>query len=111
MLLLIEDNPADAALVEGLVAEDGIELVSASTGREGIEHARDDAPDIVLLDLGLPDMNGREVLRALREDPATADLPVVVVTADASSASEQELREAGASGFETKPIDLRRVVG
>jgi CheY-like chemotaxis protein len=67
-------------------------------------------PALVLLDLHLPDGDGGEVLKALRRDPATRDLPVIVISSDATDLARARLADAGASGFLTKPIDLRRLL-
>jgi CheY-like chemotaxis protein len=75
-------------------------------GKLGIDLARRHLPDLILLDLHLPDLHGREVLRQLKRDPATAAIPVVVLSADATVAQIRRLREDGAIEYLTKPIDL-----
>jgi PAS domain S-box-containing protein len=108
-VLYIEDNPSNIALIEQLVAQrDDLDLQAAVRGDTALELARRLAPDVVVLDLHLPDMTGDEVLAALRADEATADVPVIVVTADVATGHEQRLLEAGATAFLTKPLDLRR---
>jgi CheY-like chemotaxis protein len=108
-VLYIEDNASNVELLERLVARrGGLELHSASRGDAGIELARRVHPDAVVLDLHLPDTTGDAVLAQLRADDATADVPVIVVTADASPEHEQRLLAAGASAFMTKPLDLSR---
>jgi len=77
-------------------------------GSLGLDLARQHRPDLVLLDLGLPDLPGEEVLRLLREDPRTQDIPVVVVSADATPTRTRKLMAAGAMTYLTKPIDVRR---
>ncbi len=106
-LLYIEDNLANLSLVETiLLSRPAWRLLPALQGGLGVELAREHRPDLVLLDLHLPDVPGAEVLRRLRADPRTAGMPVVVVSADATPASLERLRAAGADAYLTKPLDL-----
>jgi CheY-like chemotaxis protein len=106
-LLYIEDNLSNLRLVERLVERRGdIEIVAAMQGRLGVELARQHAPVAVLLDLHLPDIDGEEVLRQLRDDPATQRIPVVIVTADATPGQVGRLLAAGAYACLTKPLDV-----
>lgn len=106
-ILYIEDNITNLTLVETLFeARPRWTTISALRGRAGIELARERKPDLVLLDLHLPDVPGEEVLRALRNDPATAAIPIVVISADATGAARSRLRAAGANDYLTKPLDL-----
>jgi PAS domain S-box-containing protein len=111
-ILYIEDNPTNATLMARVVAlRPGCVLLVAPDGAAGLAAARREAPDLVLLDLHLPDMHGEEVLRELRTVPACADVPVVVVTADASPGARERMLGLGSNGFLTKPIDLDDVLG
>jgi PAS domain S-box-containing protein len=106
-LLYIEDNLANLSLVETiLLSRPGWRTIPALQGQLGVELAREHLPDLVLLDLHLPDIPGDEVLRRLRADARTAALPVVVVSADATPASLERLRAAGADAYLTKPLDV-----
>ncbi|HEX6369392.1 MAG TPA: PAS domain S-box protein [Longimicrobium sp.] len=106
-LLYIEDNLANLDLVETfLLSRPGWKLVPALQGRIGVELAREHRPDLVLLDLHLPDISGEEVLRRLRADPRTETIPVVIISADATRDSLDRLRGAGADAYLTKPLDL-----
>ena len=78
----------------------------ATDGRLGIELARRHQPDLVLFDLHLPDLTGDQVLRMLKDDPDTAGIPVVMLSADASNGQVERLIEAGAEGYLTKPLDV-----
>jgi CheY-like chemotaxis protein len=106
-VLHIEDNASNRKLVE-LVARQcpGIDLVEADTGREGLDLARSLRPDLVLLDLRLPDVSGEEVLGQLRADPATAGLRIVVVSAEARPVEATRLVHAGADAYLVKPFDV-----
>jgi PAS domain S-box-containing protein len=106
-LLYIEDNLANLDLVETFLAtRPGWKLVPALQGRIGVDLAREHRPDLVLLDLHLPDISGEEVLRRLRADPRTAGIPVIIISADATRDSLERLRALGADAYLTKPLDL-----
>jgi hypothetical protein len=110
-VLYVEDNPANLRLVERIVAQRGdLRLLTARGGREGLDLALQYRPDLVLLDLHLPDMNGSDVLERLQADPATAEVPVVMVSADATPGQIDRLIAAGAHDYLTKPFDLARLV-
>lgn len=106
-LLYIEDNLANLSLVETiLLSRPGWRVLPALQGQLGVELAREHRPDVILLDLHLPDLAGDEVLRRLRGDPRTADLPIVIVSADATPSSVERLRVLGADAYLTKPLDV-----
>jgi len=106
-LLYVEDNLANLSLVETiLLSRPGWRTIPALQGQLGVELAREHVPDVVLLDLHLPDIGGDEVLRRLRADPRTSSIPVIVVSADATPASLERLRHAGADAYLTKPLDV-----
>ena len=108
-VLYVEDNLSNFQLIERLLTRrPGIKLLSAMQGRLGLDLAREHRPGLILLDLNLPDVHGSEVLRRLREDARTRDIPVVVISADASPKQLERLRAAGARDYLTKPIDVRR---
>ena len=109
-VLYIEDNLSNYRLLE-LAFQDwgGITLIAAVQGEIGIELAQAHAPDLILLDLHLPDISGEEVLRRLKSNPETRDIPVVVVSADAMSRQVKRLLSAGAVDYLTKPLDLRKL--
>ena len=107
---VFEDNRDNADFMRGLLAaHGGFELLvapDASTGRELAARA----PDAILLDVNLPDADGEDLLRDLKADPATAAIPVLVVTADASDARADSVRSAGAADYLTKPVDADRLL-
>ncbi len=107
LVLQIEDNVATTRLVERvLLRRPGIELLAASSGQGGISLARQHRPDLILLDLHLPDMPGHEVLRLLQSYPETRALPVVVLSAQSTKSGTQRLLDAGALGYLSKPLDV-----
>jgi PAS domain S-box-containing protein len=106
-LLYIEDNFSNVTLVEQMLAErPALELMTAMQGRVGLELARKHSPDLILLDLHLPDMPGWQVLAQLKADHMTREIPVVVISADATTPQIKRLLSAGARSYLTKPIDI-----
>jgi CheY-like chemotaxis protein len=105
-LLLVEDAPFLRYAFGRLLRLHGFEVIEANDGREALECVSKYRPHLVVTDLMMPVMDGVELIEKLRADPATADLPVVAITADATEQAEQRAREAGAVDFITKPIDL-----
>ena len=106
-VVYIEDNTANLNLViEVLALRPDIALIPAINGRLGIDLVRQHNPDVVLLDLNLPGISGRDVLRELRADPSTRDIAVIVLSADATPSQIRRLREAGADAYLTKPLDI-----
>jgi signal transduction histidine kinase/CheY-like chemotaxis protein len=108
-VLYIEDNLSNLDLVEQILQKRaGLRLIPALRGDLGLRLAREQQPDVILLDLDLPDLEGREVLRRLRADETTRHIPVVVVSANALPRGIEQLRAAGANAYVTKPIDVRQ---
>lgn len=104
-LLYVEDDPVNVVIMEGLIALDGAYALSvAITGSSGIELASASQPDVILLDMNLPDMDGFAVLRALRGSGVTASLPVIAVSADTMPQQVTAARKAGFNAYVTKPI-------
>jgi len=109
-VLYIEDNPANLELMQEIVARiPNLEMLSAHTAEIGVKLARDLRPDVVLMDINLPGMDGYEGLAALKNDPETAGVPVVALTANAMPADIKRGRAAGFAGYLTKPIRIREV--
>jgi CheY-like chemotaxis protein len=108
-VLYIEDNVDSARLMERIFSRwPGVRLISAMQGRLGLDLAQQHHPDLILLDLHLPDMHGLDVLERLRSNAATRDIPVVVTSADATPGQVERLRAAGADDYLTKPLDISR---
>jgi PAS domain S-box-containing protein len=107
-ILYIEDNLANLTLVQRILdRHPGIEIISAMQGKFGIELAAQHLPDLILLDVHLPDMSGAVVLRELLTRPDTANIPVIVLSADATERQSTQMIQAGAHRYLTKPIDVR----
>jgi PAS domain S-box-containing protein len=110
-VLYIEDNLSNLHLVERILRRrPDVKLIPAMQGRLGLELAQRHRPDLILLDLHLPDINGEEVLASLRADPELAGIPVVVISADATERQIQKLRDAGARDYLTKPFEVQRLL-
>jgi signal transduction histidine kinase/ActR/RegA family two-component response regulator len=110
-LLYIEDTVTNVRLVEEILRRrPSVHLDAAMLGELGLELARERSPDLILLDLHLPDLGGEEVLARLRADPATRDIPIVVLSADATGRQRRPLLAAGALDYLTKPIEVRALL-
>lgn len=111
-VLYVEDDPSNVTLLERMMdGQPGVRLMVAMRGRLGIDLAFEYRPELILLDLGLPDIAGEEVLRQLKADQRTAATPVVVISGDATPHRTQEMLALGASIYLTKPFDMRRLLG
>jgi len=110
-LLYVEDNPANLKLVEQLIARrPGIRLLSAVNGNLGIELAHDNQPDVILMDINLPGINGFQALEILREDPVTAHIPVIAISANAMPLDIERGLKAGFFRYLTKPIKVNELI-
>lgn len=110
-VLYIEDNPINTMLVERILrARPAVTFGSAPDGRTGLDRVDQLRPDLVLLDLELPDISGEQVLAALRASAATRDIPVIVVTADIDPAVHHRILVNGARGFLIKPYDIAELL-
>jgi CheY-like chemotaxis protein len=108
-LLYVEDNPANLKLVEQIIASHpDMRLLSAVNGNLGIEIARDRQPEVILMDINLPGINGFEALKILRSDPATAHIPVIAVSANAMPLDIERGLKAGFFRYITKPIRVNQ---
>ncbi|WP_372524621.1 response regulator [Piscinibacter sp.] len=117
-ILVIEDSPVNMALTVAILESVGNIVLQAETGLRGIELARQEQPDIILMDVQLPDIDGLVATRMLKADPQTSRLPVIALTAFAMKSDEDEARAAGCDGYVTKPIrykdflaELEKVLG
>jgi two-component system cell cycle response regulator DivK len=104
-ILLIEDNEQNRYLTRFLLEQRGHEVIWAGTGPEGLALAAAERPDLILLDIQLPGMDGYSVARTLKADPALCDIPVVAVTSYAMAGDREACLAAGAQGYLEKPID------
>ena len=103
--LLVEDNPVNRRLAVFLLRAHGYEVREATTALEALEMLEKERPDLIVMDIQLPGMDGLEATRKLKEQPATADIPVIAVTSYAMKGDREKALAAGCAGYVTKPID------
>jgi two-component system cell cycle response regulator DivK len=111
VVLIVEDNPRNLKLVRDLLEHLGYRTLEATTAEDGLALAREHRPDLVLMDVQLPGVDGVEALVRLRADPATSGIPVVAVTAFAMKDDRARFVAAGFDGYLEKPIDVRAFPG
>ena len=107
LILIIEDNDKNMKLVRDVLQVKGFETMEAGTAEDGLAMAAERTPDLVLMDIQLPGMNGIEALGKLRADPATASIPVIAVTASVMQQDRKHITEAGFDAYLGKPLDLK----
>jgi CheY-like chemotaxis protein len=106
-ILIVEDNALNLELATEVLGAHGYTVLQARTAEEGLRLARSDRPDLILLDVRLPGMDGLAAVRSLKEDVRTSAIPTVAMTAQAMTGDEAEARLAGFDAYVTKPIDTR----
>jgi two-component system cell cycle response regulator DivK len=109
-VLYVEDNEYNRKIVRQLLTRTSYRLREAADGEAALGMVREERPDLILMDVQLPKMSGLDVTRALRDDPATADVPIIVVTSFALSGDEQRAMAAGASAYIAKPYSPRELL-
>ena len=110
-LLLVEDNEMNRDMLSRRLTRKGYELIFAEDGEQAIAVARAEKPDLVLMDLSLPVIDGWEATRRLRADPETAGLRILALTSHAMSGDREKAIAAGCDDYDTKPVDLDRLLG
>ena len=106
-ILVIEDNHMNLALTKDILELQGYSVIDAITAEEGIEMAKSEMPQIILMDISLPGIDGLEATRVLRQDPDLGGIPIVALTAHAMKGDEKNALEAGCNGYITKPINVK----
>ena len=109
LVLIVEDNPRNLKLVRDVLGHAGYRTLEAPTAEEGLALASSRHPDVILMDVQLPGMDGMEALARLRAEPATADIPVAAVTAFAMKADRERLLRAGFNAYVEKPLNVREL--
>lgn len=105
-VLVVDDNPLNVELAADVLELEGFRVLLAENGEEGVARARESKPDLVLMDMRMPGMNGMEAMLALREHEETREIPVVALTASAMKGDRERLLREGFDGYLEKPIDL-----
>jgi CheY-like chemotaxis protein len=109
-ILLVEDQEMNRDMLSRRLKKRGYEVAIAVDGAEGLEKARADTPDLILMDMSLPVIDGWEATRQLKADESTRSIPVVALTAHAMSTDRERALEAGCDAYETKPVELPRLL-
>lgn len=110
-ILLVEDNEMNRDMLSRRLMRKGFEVVIAVDGQQGVDLAGAEIPDLILMDMSLPVLDGWEATRKIREAPETARIPVIALTAHAMSGDREKALEAGCDDYDTKPVDLERLLG
>ena len=109
-ILLVEDNEMNRDMLSRRLLRRGYEVLLAVDGGEGIAMARAESPDLILMDMSLPVLDGWEATRRIKADRATSGIPVIALTAHAMAGDEEKARTAGCDDFDTKPVELARLL-
>ncbi|HTY77836.1 MAG TPA: response regulator [Candidatus Bathyarchaeia archaeon] len=109
-ILLVEDNEFNRKIVRNLLAKQPYELLEAHDGEAGVAAARRDRPDVIVMDVQLPKLSGLDATRALRAEPETASIPIIVVTSFALSGDDKKAMDAGATAYLAKPYSPRQLL-
>ncbi len=111
IILLIEDNEMNRDMLSRRLTRRGYEVVTAVDGLQGLSMASSETPDLILMDMDLPEIDGWEATRRLKSDSATNQIPIIALTAYAMSGDREKALEAGCDDYDTKPIVLKRLLG
>jgi two-component system, cell cycle response regulator DivK len=109
-ILLVEDDEMNRDMLSRRLMKRGYDVVIATDGEQGVAHARSDAPDIILMDMSLPVIDGWEATRQLKEEAGTGEIPIIALTAHAMSGDREKAIAAGCDDFDTKPVELTRLL-
>jgi CheY-like chemotaxis protein len=110
-ILLVEDNEMNRDMLSRRLLRNNFEVVMAVNGQEGVDKARSENPDLILMDMSLPVMDGWEATRTIKADATTKAIPVIALTAHAMESDREQAMQAGCDDFDTKPIELPRLLG
>lgn len=110
-ILLVEDNELNRDMLSRRLERKGFEIVLAVTGTEGIEMAVSQKPDLILMDMSLPEVDGWEATRLVKANPESAHIPVIALTAHAMSGDREKALQAGCADYDTKPVEFARLLG
>jgi CheY-like chemotaxis protein len=108
-ILIVEDNLMNLKLIRDVLQIEGYETLEAETGETGVELARERHPAVILMDVNLPQMDGREAMKILKADASTRQIPIIAVTSLAMKGDRERLLAAGFDGYISKPIDIKEL--
>ena len=109
-ILLVEDNEMNRDMLSRRLERKGYEVTIAVNGREGVERGRSEIPELILMDMSLPELDGWEATRQLKADDATRAIPVIALTAHAMAGDREKALEAGCDDYDIKPVDFKRLL-
>ena len=109
-ILLVEDNEMNRDMLSRRLVKKNYEVIIAVDGAEGVSKAQTESPDLILMDISLPIIDGRQATRQLKASPETREIPIIALTAHAMAGDRAEALEAGCDDYETKPVDLPRLL-
>src|SRR6516164_5577320 len=109
-ILYVEDNDDNVYMLRNRLSRAGFTVIVATDGAQGLTMATSERPDLILMDLTLPDIDGKEATRRIKADPATKHIPVLALTANAMSADRESAIAAGCDDFDTKPVEMPRLL-
>jgi CheY-like chemotaxis protein len=109
-ILIVEDERFSVALLKEALVRAGYKVIFAKHGADGVAKAKRDLPDLVIMDMNMPEMTGWEAIRQLKADTATGKIPVIALTSAQTAGDRDEAYEAGCDAYEAKPIDLARIL-
>ncbi len=110
-ILLVEDNEMNRDMLERRLLRKGFRVILAANGEEGIARAAEDSPDLILMDLSLPGIDGWEATRQIKADDKTAVIPIIALTAHAMTGDREKALAAGCDDYDSKPVELERLLG
>ncbi len=109
-ILLVEDNEANREMLARRLERSGFAVLAAGDGRQGIEAAHSEKPDLILMDMSLPEIDGWEATRRIKADPQTAAVPIIALTAHAMAGDREQALAAGCDDYDTKPVEFKRLL-
>jgi CheY-like chemotaxis protein len=110
-ILYVEDNDDNVYMLKNRLSRAGFTVIVATDGAQGVAMAISEQPDLILMDLTLPDIDGEEATRRIKTDPVTKRIPVIALTANAMNGDREKAIAAGCDDFDTKPVDMPRLLG
>ena len=110
-ILIVEDNEMNRDMLSRRLQRKGFEVVMAEDGQQGVDMSKSENPDVILMDLGLPVMDGWQATSSIKEDETTKNIPIIVLTAHAMAGDREKALDAGADEYDTKPIEFKRLLG
>ena len=110
-ILIVEDNEMNRDMLSRRLERKGFDVVMAEDGKKGVDMSKSETPDLILMDLSLPIMDGWEATSIIKSEESTRYIPIIVLTAHAMSGDREKALEAGADEYDTKPIDFKRLLG